>query len=62
MEKCPHPECGYVTEFISKIHCRSVHGMERDEMFQKYGDPRRKGPKGIEFTPKTPSYYVENKK
>jgi uncharacterized membrane protein YvbJ len=37
METCTYPGCGYRAEFISKIHCRLNHGMEREKMVKKYG-------------------------
>ena len=37
---CPVPDCGHVGSFISKVHCRRVHGMEREEVGEKYGYPK----------------------
>lgn len=36
---CPHPDCNHMGEAITKVHCRTVHNMERDELFEKYGKP-----------------------
>ena len=43
---CPFPGCQHVGLLITKVHCRNVHGMERDELFKKYGNP-----KAVEFDP-----------
>ncbi|MFJ8261431.1 hypothetical protein ACIQ4I_05655 [Rummeliibacillus sp. NPDC094406] len=37
--KCPHPDCDHKGTFISRVHCRIHHQIERDEMFKKYGEP-----------------------
>lgn len=37
METCTFPGCGYKADFISKIHCRLQHDMEREEIYKKYG-------------------------
>lgn len=36
---CPHPDCDHIGDLITKVHCRMHHGMERDELFEKYGKP-----------------------
>lgn len=41
--RCPVPDCGHIGTFISKIHCRNVHNMERDEVQEKYGLPTQMG-------------------
>lgn len=40
---CPVPGCGHIGSFISKIHCRLEHGMEREEVHEKYGIPKSVG-------------------
>lgn len=40
---CPVPDCGHIGSFISKIHCRLEHDMERDEVQEKYGLPTQLG-------------------
>lgn len=40
---CPVPGCGHVGSFISKIHCRLEHGIEREEVGEKYGYPKSMG-------------------
>lgn len=37
--KCPFPECNHIGDIISKIHCRLVHVMEREEVGKLYGPP-----------------------
>ncbi|PEL12684.1 hypothetical protein [Bacillus sp. AFS017336] len=39
METCLYPGCGYKADFISKIHCRINHAMEREEIEKKYSNP-----------------------
>lgn len=39
--RCPVPGCGHIGSLISKIHCRTVHGMEREEVGKKYGYPEQ---------------------
>lgn len=39
MYRCPYPECWHVGSIITKVHCRTHHNMERDELFDKYGKP-----------------------
>lgn len=46
--RCPVPNCGHIGSFISKIHCRKAHGMEREEVGKKYGYPKQLG-KGWKF-------------
>ena len=41
MEKCTYPGCGYIGNFISKTHCKLVHQMDREELFEKYGHPNK---------------------
>jgi len=37
VETCKYPGCGYKADFISKIHCRINHGMEREEIEKAFG-------------------------
>jgi hypothetical protein len=37
--KCPHPECGHICDILTKAHVRMEHDMERDELFELYGEP-----------------------
>lgn len=37
METCLFPGCGYRADFISKVHCRNEHGLEREAIIKKYG-------------------------
>jgi hypothetical protein len=39
--QCPYPGCGHHGMVITKVHCRTVHNMEREELFEKYGLPFR---------------------
>lgn len=39
--KCPYPNCGHTGDVITVLHCRTVHGMERAELYGKYGKPER---------------------
>lgn len=48
---CPVPDCGHIGSFISKIHCRMHHGMEREEVYKKYGIPKSMG-RGWLFAPR----------
>lgn len=41
--RCPVPGCGHIGNFISKVHCRKVHGMEREEVGKLYGYPEPLG-------------------
>lgn len=41
--RCPVPDCGHIGSFISKIHCRDAHGMEREEVQELYGLPTQLG-------------------
>jgi len=41
MEICPHPNCFHIGTFISKTHCKVDHQMEREDLFNIYGKPRR---------------------
>ncbi|QKE74753.1 hypothetical protein HPK19_19315 [Arthrobacter citreus] len=36
METCKYPGCGYKADFISKVHCRVNHGMEREEIEKEF--------------------------
>lgn len=40
---CPVPDCGHVGSFISIVHCRMAHGMERDDVMKEYGLPTQLG-------------------
>lgn len=37
METCTFPGCGYQADFITKAHCKMVHGITREELYSKYG-------------------------
>ena len=37
--KCPVEGCNHVGEVITKAHCRIVHGMEREQVRERYGMP-----------------------
>ena len=37
--RCPVPGCTHAGEGITKVHCRNVHGMEREEVKELYGMP-----------------------
>lgn len=37
--KCPYPNCGHTGDVITALHCRTAHGMERKELFGRYGKP-----------------------
>jgi hypothetical protein len=37
--RCPHPDCNHIGEVITKVHCRTCHDMERDDLVAKYGYP-----------------------
>lgn len=37
---CPFPDCGHIGDFITKAHCEIEHGMEREEIYKKYGHPK----------------------
>lgn len=37
--RCPIPGCAHTGNIITKVHCRNEHGMERDEVGEKYGMP-----------------------
>lgn len=39
MKMCPYPRCGHVGDFISNAHCKLAHGMSKDALFAKYGQP-----------------------
>jgi len=41
MERCPHPNCCHIGTFISKSHCKVAHQMNREELFNQYGKPKR---------------------
>ena len=38
--KCPHPDCHHMGDIITKAHCLMEHGMEREELYEKYGEPK----------------------
>lgn len=38
-ERCPYPNCDHIGLIITKVHCRTHHNMEREELFKKYGYP-----------------------
>lgn len=40
MVVCPVPGCNHKGQIITKVHCRLVHGMEREEIGKKYGLPQ----------------------
>ena len=44
---CPVDGCDHAGQYISKAHCRIVHGMERDEVAKKYGYPEITNTKGF---------------
>lgn len=46
---CPVPDCGHTGSFISKVHCRLNHGMEREEIEELHGLPKQLG-KGWSFS------------
>jgi hypothetical protein len=37
--KCPHPECDHVGEVLTHVHCKVHHGVKRDTLIEKYGEP-----------------------
>lgn len=37
--KCPFPGCNHLCEVVTKVHCRTQHNMEREEIFNLYGKP-----------------------
>lgn len=37
--KCTYPGCDHTGALITKAHCRINHEMERDKMFELYGEP-----------------------
>ncbi|OKP97755.1 hypothetical protein [Paenibacillus sp. P46E] len=37
--RCPYPNCGHTGDVITVNHCRKAHGIERAELFGKYGKP-----------------------
>ena len=37
--QCPAPGCTHKGDIITKLHCRNVHGMERDDVKERYGMP-----------------------
>lgn len=37
--KCSYPGCSHQCEILTKYHCRSEHGMEREEITKMYGMP-----------------------
>lgn len=39
--KCPHPECNHIGLTITKVHCRDAHHMEKEDIFRKYGEPKK---------------------
>lgn len=39
---CPVPGCDHQGGVITKVHCRTVHGMEREEIAKLYGLPQEK--------------------
>lgn len=39
---CPVPGCHHQGGIITKVHCRTVHGMEREEIEKLYGLPQEK--------------------
>jgi hypothetical protein len=39
MVKCSFPGCSHRGEVITKVHCRTAHNIEREELFKKYGKP-----------------------
>lgn len=41
MVMCPYPGCHHTGSFISKVHCRMHHDMEREEVGEKYGYPKQ---------------------
>lgn len=45
---CPHPDCKHFGEVITVVHCRT-HGMERKDLFKKYGEPQPLAIDGIAF-------------
>lgn len=42
---CPVPGCGHQGGVITKVHCRMVHGVEREEIAKLYGLPQQKSKK-----------------
>lgn len=57
MVKCPVPGCNHLGLLITKIHCRMEHDMERHEIEEKYGHPKRVVAKGLTGSKQTiPSY------
>ncbi|GKV65475.1 MULTISPECIES: hypothetical protein [unclassified Sporosarcina] len=39
--KCPFPDCHHRANLITLSHCRLEHGMEREEIGELYGVPKR---------------------
>lgn len=37
--KCPVQGCTHTGDIITKLHCRTAHNMEREEVKKKYGMP-----------------------
>lgn len=38
--RCPYPNCLHTGDVITVLHCRTAHGMERKELYGKYGKPK----------------------
>lgn len=37
--KCPYPKCNHVCDVFTSNHCESVHGMNKNDLVKKYGEP-----------------------
>lgn len=38
--KCPVEDCNHMGNVITAAHCRIEHGLTREEVMKKYGEPK----------------------
>lgn len=41
MLKCSYPGCAHRCVHLTHVHCRNEHGMEKNELINKYGKPKK---------------------
>jgi hypothetical protein len=41
MFKCPFPKCDHIiSDVLTHNHCEKAHGMSKDKVLKKYGEPK----------------------
>jgi hypothetical protein len=50
MFKCPVPDCDHlISDVLTHNHCEGAHGMSKDKVIRKYGEPKKLKTDGIAY-------------